>query len=109
MVERVPRVIGPMTIERYSALLAGGLRVRVLANGEDVTGRCFYADDTPGAELVRVFQHNEHGRAFVDPSTGAAAVAEFRGAAVRFEVRCERHGTPIAPGAACEACVAGEP
>jgi hypothetical protein len=50
------------------------MRSRAWLNGEEVTTRCFYADDRRG--IVRLYKHS-NGRAYVE--NGRVAVEERRG------------------------------
>lgn len=57
---------GPMTLERERAFRRRGWTVRVYVRGEDVTRRCRFADDTPGAERAELFRQNAHGHYYPD-------------------------------------------
>lgn len=55
----------PLTVDKHRALMMSGLHLRVFVRGEDVTDRCYFADDTPGAEIARLFALNADGRKYV--------------------------------------------
>src|SRR5688572_20114749 len=78
---RHPTTYGPMTVERHVHLQRRGIDLLVLLDGEDVTKRCYYADDRAG--VVHLFLHNAEGRPYYDMETDGAA-REERSGAVRF-------------------------
>lgn len=52
-----------------------GGRFRVVANGEDVTDRCFYLDTETGR--LGLFLRNDKGRFYVDPNDHGRAAQEW--------------------------------
>jgi hypothetical protein len=74
-----------MSIERHAAMLARGVHVRVFVGADDVTDRCFGADDTPGQQIAMLFKLNAEGRKYtVD---GDVATETIQGPMVRMERR----------------------
>jgi hypothetical protein len=66
-VESLPttKPFGPVTIDRWRALAAAGIPLRVFVRGEDVTTRCRYVDDTPGHEFAELYLHNGQGHKYL--------------------------------------------
>jgi hypothetical protein len=59
---------GPVDVDRHCVLKARGTFLHVYHRGQDVTRRCYFADDT-GDGVAKLFLHNEHGRPYLDPVT----------------------------------------
>jgi hypothetical protein len=62
---------GPVDLDRHRVLAAGGAFLHVLYRGQDVTSRCYFADDT-GDGVAKLFLHRD-GRPYLDPATRNAA------------------------------------
>lgn len=61
-----PRHWGRVDIARHASLCARGIWLRVYANGEDVTRRCRWFDDTPGAMRAELIRRGPDGRVALD-------------------------------------------
>jgi hypothetical protein len=68
---------GSVDVDRHRQLQREGIDLRVIHRGEDVTARCFVADDT-GAGIAHLFRHRD-GRPYLDPETHRAAVETIHG------------------------------
>lgn len=65
---------GPMTIARHREIARQGVDLRVLFNGEDVTDRCQFADDTPGQQHAILFKLNAQGQKYVEGHEAALEI-----------------------------------
>lgn len=74
---------GFLDVNRHVALRHKGICLKVLLNGEDVTARCFEADDQLG--YVGLYRHR-NGRPYLDFSSSgeAQAAKEFLHGRVEF-------------------------
>jgi hypothetical protein len=79
-----PYGVGPLTIERHLELKDKGIDLHVFWNGEDVTKRCSFADNTPGAERADLFKVDGFGKFYKDPDTKEIAREIVRGAGVEI-------------------------
>lgn len=67
-------IYGPVDVSKHAALKNSGHELRVFVDGVDITDRCRFFDDTPGARVAEIFRVDNDGRKYVDPSTDTAAV-----------------------------------
>lgn len=77
--------VGPVTVERYSELLAYGIKVRVIVRGVDETWRCQFADDTPGSEMVVLLRKTPDGHSHIDEDGAVAREVAHEDIEIRLE------------------------
>ena len=68
--------IGPLTLERHRDLRNEGIDLHVFYQGEDVTSRCKFADDTSGNNTATLFKVNAQGRKYLD-ANGIEVAKEY--------------------------------
>lgn len=84
---------GPLTLDRYRAFVKDLHFLHVFVNGEDVTTRCIFADDSVGQQYAVLFKLNADGQKYVG-ADGCAARELVAGEVVI------KPGAPLADGIA---------
>jgi len=73
---------GPVDVHRHHALQHRGIHLHVYHEGQDVTRRCFFADDTDGR--AGLYLLNADGRRYIDRTQGRAAQEWVTGIELRL-------------------------
>lgn len=68
-----PKRWGPVDVHQHHRLVGEGIHLHVWHRGEDITHRCFFADDSDGVGRAGLYKLNADGRRYLDRAHGRAA------------------------------------
>ena len=76
---------GTMDVDRHRALMRDGIFIHVKRNGEDVTNRCIFADDSPDDNHAILFCVDAFGKKYLTPDRHSVAKETVLGGVVMEE------------------------